>query len=101
MRRRLIKRVVAIAVVFPSFALAWGGDGHEIAALIAEERLFPNQSRHSRVARRRRCANKSTVQATAVKAGSGTSALSAGADNGGKLKLLPSSVKSSVLVVPS
>lgn len=33
--------VFALLIGLPSRALAWGGDGHQIAALIAEERLTP------------------------------------------------------------
>ena len=32
---------IAVVLLIPSMLFAWGGDGHQIVALIAEERLTP------------------------------------------------------------
>src|SRR4051794_1719729 len=37
----IIERITILSLCFPTALLAWGGDGHQIVALIAEDRLTP------------------------------------------------------------
>jgi hypothetical protein len=40
MKHRVLSTICLLAI-FPSLALAWGGDGHQLVCLIAEDRLTP------------------------------------------------------------
>ena len=49
----MLKPAAAILLMLPTLSFAWGGEGHQIVALIAEKQLMPKtQGRHPRVARR-------------------------------------------------
>jgi hypothetical protein len=39
--KRIACTVILFVVLFPSFSHAWGGDGHQIVCLIAEDHLTP------------------------------------------------------------